>query len=169
MVEAAIKSCNDTLAELQEKHDSTAAKAQSQKIIETRGKLNLNQTPWFKTENDNHEVQANFSDFIYELKFHGIKIATLKNWDFKVDKNNSKIFVYDVKSESIPLNPDLMEIVDLSMTRDKIMFDLKGHTRARWKVGPIKSVNFWLIMSCDLQFHMDGSSIDFHSCSSKHK
>ena len=133
------------------------------------GVLNTELTIWFKAENDNLKAHASFSAFIYELKFHGIKIATLKNWDFKVDKNNSKIFVYDVKSESIPLNPDLMEIVDLSMTRDKIMFDLKGHTRARWKVGPIKSVNFWLIMSCDLQFHMDGSSIDFHSCSSKHK
>ncbi|XP_057519374.1 NDR1/HIN1-like protein 12 [Amaranthus tricolor] len=133
------------------------------------GVLNTELTIWFKAENDNIEAQASFSDFIYELSFHGIKLTKLRNWDFNVEKNNSKFFMFDVKSESIALNPDLMEVVELSMNEDRIVFDLRGHTRARWRAGPIKSVKYWLHMNCNLQFHMDGSSIDFHSCSSKYK
>lgn len=125
----------------------------------------------FKAENDNLQAQAGFSDFIYYLNFHGIKIARLRNTPFEVDKNNSVVFNYDVKSYSIPLNPDHMAMVDLSLKQNRIAFDLWGHTRTRWRVGPFKSVKFWLRLNCQLRFQapqVGGNNIDSR-CSSKSK
>ncbi|KAL2902116.1 NDR1/HIN1-like protein 26 [Bienertia sinuspersici] len=132
------------------------------------GVLNTEITILFKAQNDNLQAHASFSDFIYYLNFHGMKIARLKNMPFEVDKNSSKLFNYDVQSFSIPLDPDHMAMVDRSLKINKISFDLWGHTRTRWRVGPFKSVKFWLRLNCQLHFQVGGNSIGSH-CSSKSK
>lgn len=132
------------------------------------GVLNTEINIVFKAENDNVQAHASFSDFGYYLSFHGLKIARLQNNPFEVDKNGSAYFNYDVKSYSIPLDPDHSAIVDRSYKQNRIAFDLIGHTRTRWRVGPLKSVKFWLRLNCELTFQVDGNSIDSH-CTSKSK
>lgn len=132
------------------------------------GVLNTEITIVFTAENDNIQAHASFSEFDYMLSFHGIHIARLKNLPFDVNKNDTATFNYDVQSYSIPLDPDHSAIVDRSLKQNRIAFELAGHTRTRWRVGPIKSVKFWLRLHCELKFQVDGTSIDSH-CTSKSK
>ncbi|XP_021753844.1 NDR1/HIN1-like protein 12 [Chenopodium quinoa] len=133
------------------------------------GVLNTEMNIIFQAENDNTGARASFSDFTYYLSFHGIQIARLKNLPFNVDKNDSAIFNYDVKSYSIPLDPQHSAIVDRSLKQNRISFELMGDTRTRWRVGPIKSVKFWLRLSCELKFQGDGSYTTDSHCTSKSK
>ncbi|KAK9716054.1 hypothetical protein RND81_06G208500 [Saponaria officinalis] len=132
------------------------------------GLLSIQITLWMKAENGNHDAQASFSDFEYDLSFHGIRIDTLKNWDFDVGKNSSILYKFEAKSMSIPLDPEQEVMVSQSINQNRIVFHLLGHTRARWRVGPLKSVKFWCNLFCELQFHMDGTSFESH-CTPKFK
>ncbi|XP_074310091.1 uncharacterized protein LOC141645580 [Silene latifolia] len=132
------------------------------------GLLNIQITLWMRAENDNQDAQASFSDFNYDLSFHGIKIDTLKNWPFEVGKNGSVLFQFIAKSSSIPLDPEQESMVSRSYNEDRIVFHLLGRTRARWRVGPLKSVKFLCNLFCELQFHRDGTSFESH-CTPKFK
>ncbi|XP_021835987.1 NDR1/HIN1-like protein 12 [Spinacia oleracea] len=134
------------------------------------GVLNTEMNIVFKAENDNRQANASFSEFTYSLSFHGIQIARLRNLPFNVGQNNSATFNYDVKSYSIPLDPDHSSMAARSLQQNRISFVLTGHTRTRWKVGPLKSVKFWLPLHCELKFQDDGSTIlpDSH-CTTKSK
>uniref|UniRef100_A0A803QHI9 Uncharacterized protein n=1 Tax=Cannabis sativa TaxID=3483 RepID=A0A803QHI9_CANSA len=110
-------------------------------------------TIYVKAENDNAKAHASFSDTSFVLSFEGIAIARLVADPFDVAKNGSVEFPYRVESSSIPLNPEEMLQVDLALKQDKITFDLKGSSRARWKVGLLGSVKFWCHLNCRLKFH----------------
>lgn len=122
----------------------------------------------FKAQNDNAKAHVSFSEFVYYLKFHGLIIAKLQNHAFEVNKNDSVTFNYDVKSYSIPLDLYHSAMVDRSYRENRISFDLIGRTRTRWRVGPFKSVKFWLHLNCELKFQLDGINVDSH-CTTKSK
>jgi len=132
------------------------------------GLLNVRLSITFEARNDNEKAHASFSDFHYNLSFHGIHVATLRNWDFTIGPNASVVFPFVVEADSIPLDPNLMAMVDSSLKKNRITFVLRGHTRTRWRVGPLGSVKFWFHLNCDLRFQVDGTSVDSH-CTSKSK
>lgn len=122
-----------------------------------------------KAENDNAKAHSSFSDTRFRLQFQGLEIADLVADPFEVAKNSSQEFHYVVPSSSIPLNPEQMEDVDLALKQNQISFDLKGSSRARWKVGMFGSVKFMCHLNCQLKFHpLTGDYIKSH-CSSRAK
>ncbi|PSR91341.1 NDR1/HIN1-like protein [Actinidia chinensis var. chinensis] len=124
------------------------------------------QTKW---ENDNARAHASFYDAGFVLSLHGMEIAKLVADPFDVSKNSSVELGYTVASSSIPLNPELMMLVDMSLKRDLVTFELRGNARTQWRVGILGSVKFWLHLNCQLHFTrstMNGSSTH---CSTKSK
>lgn len=117
------------------------------------GLLETQLTIVIKAENDNTKAHASFSDTDLVLSFEGIAIARLVADPFEVGKNESVEFPYKVESSSIPLNPEEMQQVDSALKQDQITFDLKGSSRARWRVGLLGSVKFWCHLNCQLKFH----------------
>lgn len=117
------------------------------------GLLEAQLTIVVKAENDNAKAHASFSDTNFVLSFQGISIARLVADPFEVAKNGSVEFPYKVESSSIPLSPEEMQQVDMALKQDQITFDLKGSSRARWRVGLLGSVKFWCHLNCQLKFH----------------
>lgn len=122
-----------------------------------------------RAENDNTKAHASFSDTSFTLSFQGLKVARLVAYPFDVKKNSSVDFNYVVESSSIPLNAEQMDQVDSSLKRDRIGFDLKGSVRARWRVGLLGSVRFWVHLNCRLNFHISNSTYIHAPCSSRAK
>lgn len=120
-------------------------------------------------ENDNARAHSSFSDTSFILSFGGLKIAKLVAEPFDVDKNSSTHFNYLVQSSQIPLDRPRMEEVDLSLKRDLITFDLKGMSRARWKVGRFGSAKFVCHLDCQLRFKPSNGTYLRSHCSSKSK
>lgn len=96
-------------------------------------------------------------------------IARLVAEPFDVKKNDSVEFNYVVPSSSIPLSPEQMDEVDAALKQDKITFDLKGNSRARWRVSRLGSVKFWCHLNCQLKFHPLNGTYMNAPCSSRAK
>ncbi|GMY33665.1 NDR1/HIN1-like protein 12 [Fagus crenata] len=122
-----------------------------------------------RAENDNTKAHASFSDTSFILSFQGLVLAKLVADPFDVKKNSSTDFNYVVTSSEIPLDPARMRQVDLSLKQNKIAFDLKGSSRARWRVGRLGSVKFWCHLNCELRFHFSNGTYIRSRCSSKSK
>ncbi|XP_009338818.2 uncharacterized protein LOC103931133 [Pyrus x bretschneideri] len=122
-----------------------------------------------RAENDNTKAHASFSDTSFMLSFQGLNVARLVAYPFEVNKNSSVDFHYLVQSSSIPLSPELMDQVDISLKRDRIVFNLKGNLRARWRVGLLGSVKFWGHLNCQLKFHPSNGTYIRSPCSSRAK
>ncbi|KAF8380843.1 hypothetical protein HHK36_028338 [Tetracentron sinense] len=133
------------------------------------GLLNTQITLIIKAENDNVRAHASFSDIKFLLHFNALQIAQLRAAPFDVPKNNSVDLKYVIPSLSIPLEPDAMEDVNISLMQDKISFNLKGNVRTRWRVGVIGSIKFWGSLSCQLQFFPSNGSSTYSHCSTKSK
>lgn len=133
------------------------------------GVLNTRLSIIIKAENDNEKATASFYNFSYNLMFHDIKIAKLVNWPFDVARNKTRLFNYEVESDSIPLDPRQSTVVDASLKKGRVVFYLNGHTRTRWRVGPLHSVRFWLRLDCRLQFQWPGGISVDSKCTSKKK
>lgn len=119
-----------------------------------------------KAENDNSKAHANFYETSYTLSFHGVKIAYLNADPFDVPSNKSIDLYYPVESSPIPLKPEDGEIAELFLRRGQVVFDIRGNTRTRWRVGILGSVKFWLHLNCQLQFPLNGTTI-YPKCSTK--
>ncbi|KAJ0054457.1 hypothetical protein Pint_02637 [Pistacia integerrima] len=133
-------------------------------LLETQITIILNM------KNGNQRAHASFSDTSLILSFDGLEIAKLVALPFDVSKNSSLNFHYVVQSNPIPLDPNLQELVDVSLKKDDVKFGLKGSSRARWRVGPLGSVKFWCHLDCQLRFHiLNGSYVPSSRCSSKAK
>ncbi|KAL5550045.1 hypothetical protein UlMin_000221 [Ulmus minor] len=132
-------------------------------LLETQLTINI------KAENDNAKAHASFSKTQFVLSFQGIPIARLVVGSFNVPKNDSVEFHYEVASSSIPLNSEEMKQVDLALKQDLIVFDLKGNSRARWRVGLLKTVKFWCHLDCQLKFHPFNGSYMNSKCTSRVK
>ncbi|KAH7515082.1 hypothetical protein FEM48_Zijuj11G0158300 [Ziziphus jujuba var. spinosa] len=133
------------------------------------GLLETQVTILIKAQNDNAKAHASFSDTSFILSFQGMMIAKLVAEPFEVKKNDSVEFNYVVPSSSIPLTPDQMDDVDLALKQDKITFDLRGNSRARWRIGLFGSVKFWCHLSCRLKFHPLNGTYMNAPCSSRAK
>ncbi|EXC31037.1 hypothetical protein L484_021339 [Morus notabilis] len=133
------------------------------------GLLEAELTVVVKAENENAKAHASFSDTSFFLSFQGIVIAKLVAEPFEVAKNDSLQLPYKVLSSSIPLNPEEMQQVDMALKDDRITFDLKGHSRARWRVGLLGSVKFWCNLNCQLKFHPLTGSYMSSPCTSRAK
>ncbi|GAB4857968.1 hypothetical protein Ancab_015873 [Ancistrocladus abbreviatus] len=120
-------------------------------------------------ENDNKKAHASFSDFRYDLDFHGLDIARLEAAPFDVGNNKSVDLMFVFESRPVPLDSEQVNVVDLSLKKNMIAFELKGSSRARWRVGPLGSVKFWCHLHCQLLFQINGSSTTSSRCSSKSK
>uniref|UniRef100_A0A7C8Z5T6 Late embryogenesis abundant protein LEA-2 subgroup domain-containing protein n=1 Tax=Opuntia streptacantha TaxID=393608 RepID=A0A7C8Z5T6_OPUST len=119
----------------------------------------------FRAENNNVRAEASFSEFEFELSFHGVKIARLLNHPFDMDKNSTRPVTYSVESDYIPLDPNQMVMVQQSLAQNRAEFRLTGHSRTWWRVGPIRSPKFWINLDCVLQFRIDdGSTTDSSHC-----
>ncbi|KAL8159333.1 hypothetical protein V2J09_000870, partial [Rumex salicifolius] len=129
------------------------------------GVLTTKLTLVISAENDNMKARASFSDFSYLLTFDGIKVALLKAMPFDVLNNKSLPLKYVVEANPIPLNPHKMSFADSALKNDMIPFELNGHTRARWRVGPLGSIKFWCNLHCHLHFGRDGDNLN-STCSS---
>ncbi|KAK6782789.1 hypothetical protein RDI58_020585 [Solanum bulbocastanum] len=119
-----------------------------------------------KAENDNSKARANFYETSYTLSFHGVKIAYLNADSFDVPSNKSIDLYYPVESSPIPLKPEEGEIAELFLRRGQVVFDIRGKTRTRWRVGILGSVKFWLHLNCQLKFPLNGTTI-YPKCSTK--
>lgn len=122
-----------------------------------------------RAENDNAKAHSSFSDTSFVVSFDELQIAKLVAGPFNVRKNSSTVFNYVIPSSQIPLDHARMEMIDSSLKRNEITFDLKGNSRTRWRVGLLGSVKFWCHLSCQLRFHTNGSYISSRHCSSKSK
>ncbi|GAB4834853.1 hypothetical protein Ancab_033122 [Ancistrocladus abbreviatus] len=91
------------------------------------GYLSTGLSIMIKAENDNEKAHASFSNFRYDVSFHGLGIARLQATPFDIGKNESVDFVFVFKSESIPLDSGQLSAADLSLKRkcDCIRFDGK--------------------------------------------
>ncbi|XP_058103752.1 uncharacterized protein LOC131247856 [Magnolia sinica] len=138
-------------------------------------RLDYDQTGQFSTQitleitatDENTKAHARFSALNFLLRFHQVAIAELRAEEFDVVKNSTLKLEYVIQSSSIPLEPRAQDEMETSLRQDKISFQLKGETRTRWNVGPVRSVKFWTHLSCQLDFiPSNGSSIS-PLCSSK--
>lgn len=132
------------------------------------GILTVKITIFIKAENDNAKAHASFHETKFLLGFHGVKIAQLRADPIEVPKNNSIELKYEVESIPIPLEPEEQNNVFLSLSQNLIVFELKGTTRTRWRVGLLGSVKFWLHLDCLLRFPKIGDVI-YPRCSTKSK
>ncbi|XP_059444361.1 uncharacterized protein LOC132176233 [Corylus avellana] len=124
---------------------------------------------YIRAENDNAKAHSSFSDTSFILSFQGLQIAKLVAGPFDVRKNSSIDFEYVVQSSQIPLDPLRMEEVDSSLKRDQITFDLKGSSRARWRVWLLGSVKFGCPLNCQLKFRPSNGTYTSSRCTSKSK
>ncbi|OWM65040.1 uncharacterized protein LOC116202635 [Punica granatum] len=121
-------------------------------------------------ENANAKAHATFQDTSFFLIFGGMEIAQLVAPPFDVKKNGSQDIHYVVESSPIPLDPEKMELVNLFIRRNDVVFELKGKFRAQWRVGLLGSVKFWSHLNCWLHFHpWNGTYTNPKRCSSKAK
>lgn len=120
-----------------------------------------------KAENDNTRAHAKFYDSFYTLSFRGQKIAILKADPFNVRANQSLELNYVVQSNSIPLNSEEAEEVNMSLQKKVIDFDLRGSSRTRWTVWLIGSVKFWLHLDCKLHLPVNGTTAYPSGCGSR--
>ncbi|KAI3828659.1 hypothetical protein L1987_02767 [Smallanthus sonchifolius] len=120
-----------------------------------------------KAENHNMKAHVSFYNTKLILGYHGLSIAQLVADPFDVQKNTSRELNYVVESSSIPLEPPEQYLTEQSLAKTKVMpFFLKGSSRARWRVGPLGSVKFWLHINCHLQLPTDDTVVYPH-CSTK--
>ncbi|KAH7835004.1 hypothetical protein Vadar_021943 [Vaccinium darrowii] len=133
------------------------------------GLLTTQVTIIIKWENDNERAHASFYDAKFILSLHGTMIAKLVAAPFDVRKNSSLELAYTVKASPIPLTPDQMVIVDMSLKEDFVTFELRGTARTRWRVGLVGSVKFWLHVDCKLHFVPSTSNSTGLYCSSRSK
>ncbi|CAH8390295.1 unnamed protein product [Eruca vesicaria subsp. sativa] len=123
-----------------------------------------------KAENDNGKAHALFDETNFKLSYEGRTIAYLRQAEFEVDKHKSLSSHYVVQSYPIPLSPTMMQATDYAVKQDVITFELKGGSKARWRVGPIGSVKFECNLSCELRFRpSDHNYIQQSLCTSAHK
>ncbi|KAL3498081.1 hypothetical protein ACH5RR_040813 [Cinchona calisaya] len=132
------------------------------------GVLTVKITIFLKAENDNAKARASFYVTRFLLGFHGVRVAELHADPIDVSKNNSIVLKYEVESSPIPLDPEAQNNVYMSLSQNLIVFDLKGTTRTRWRVGLLGSVKFWLHLDCHLRFRKVGDVI-YQRCSTKSK
>ncbi|KAL0393795.1 UNVERIFIED_CONTAM: hypothetical protein Slati_4345700 [Sesamum latifolium] len=128
--------------------------------------LTVQVTVVIRAENDNAKAHASFSHTRFALNFRGQTIAYLVNDPFSVSANSSVDFNYVSQSSPIPLNPEAAEAVNLSLRQGVMVFELKGTTRTRWRVGLIGSVTFPLYLDCQLRLPVDKRTI-YPRCSSR--
>ncbi|CAA3004408.1 NDR1 HIN1 12 [Olea europaea subsp. europaea] len=128
--------------------------------------LTVQVTIVMKAENDNAKAHASFYNTRFAFSFHGVKMAYLVAEPFDIRKNSSKEFNYVVQSSSIPLEPEYAEIMNWSLRRNVITFELKGNARTRWRVGLLGSIKFWLNLNCQLHLPLNRTAIHPH-CSSR--
>lgn len=133
------------------------------------GLLETQVTIVIRMRNGNAKAGASFSETSLFLFFDGLKIAQLVADPFEVSKNNSVDFNYVVESRPVPLDPEQQEVVDTSLKKDVVRFDLKGGSRSRWRVGVLGSVKFWCHLDCKLKFRPSNGSYIPSRCSSKAK
>ncbi|KAK4364803.1 hypothetical protein RND71_016161 [Anisodus tanguticus] len=105
-----------------------------------------------KAQNDNSKAHASFYETSHTLSFHGVKIAYLNADPFDVPANHSTDLYYPVESSPIPLKPEEGEVIDLFLRRGQVVFDIRGNTRTRWRVGilaqsPNELLEFNLVLS----------------------
>jgi hypothetical protein len=133
------------------------------------GQLETQVAIYIRAENDNAKAHSSFSDTSFILSFQGLQIAKLVAGPFDVSKNSSVEFEYVVQSSQIPLDRLRMEEVDQSLKRDQITFDLKGSSRARWRVWLLGSVKFGCRLNCQLKFRPSNGTYTSSRCTSKSK
>lgn len=122
-----------------------------------------------RAENDNARAPALFDETNFKLSYEGKIIAYLKQHEFEVAKEKSVSSHYVVQSSPIPLSQSMMEAIDYAVKQDVIVFELKGGSKARWRVGPVGSVKFECNLSCELRFRpSDHNHLPSH-CTSSHK
>ncbi|KAL4323854.1 hypothetical protein GQ457_11G020240 [Hibiscus cannabinus] len=138
--------------------------------LDYAGILEIQVTILIRAKNGNEKAHASFSDSRYSLGLNGEVVAQLVAPPFDVGKNSSVDFNYVVPSSPIPLGPEQAEDVDVGLKKDLIIFDLKGGTRVRWRIGGhLGSVRFLCHLDCQLHFHpLNGTYIPSR-CSSKAK
>ncbi|TYI69874.1 hypothetical protein E1A91_D08G185000v1 [Gossypium mustelinum] len=117
------------------------------------GILEIQVTILIRAQNGNEKTYASFSDSSYSLSLNREVVAQLVAPPFEVGKNSSVDFNYVVPSSPIPLRPDQAEDVDAGLKKDLIIFDLKGSSRVRWRIGSLGSVRYLCRLDCQLRFH----------------
>uniref|UniRef100_M4E8H8 Late embryogenesis abundant protein LEA-2 subgroup domain-containing protein n=1 Tax=Brassica campestris TaxID=3711 RepID=M4E8H8_BRACM len=108
-----------------------------------------------RAENDNAKAPALFDKTNFKLSYEGKIIAYLKQDEFVVAKEKSVFSHYVVQSSPIPLSTQMKQAIDYAIKQDVIVFELKGGSKARWRVGPIGSVKFECNLSCELRSGTD--------------
>ncbi|KAA3469326.1 Late embryogenesis abundant protein, LEA-14 [Gossypium australe] len=121
--------------------------------IDYAGILEIQVTILIRAQNGNEKAHASFSDSSYSLSLNREVVAQLVAPPFEVGKNSSVYFNYVVPSSPIPLRPDQAEDVDAGLKKDLIIFDLKGSSRVRWRIGSLGSVRYLCRLDCQLRFH----------------
>ncbi|KAI3756218.1 hypothetical protein L1987_56036 [Smallanthus sonchifolius] len=122
-----------------------------------------------KAENHNLKAHVSFYNTKLILSYHGLNIAQLVADPFDVRKNTSQELYYVVESSSIPLDPAKQDLTELSLQKTEVMpFLLKGNSRTRWRVGPLRSVKFWLHINCHLWLPINRTVVYPHCSTTSH-
>ncbi|GMI95683.1 hypothetical protein like AT5G45320 [Hibiscus trionum] len=137
--------------------------------LDYAGVLEIQVTILIRARNGNQKAHASFSESTYTLGLNGKVVAQLVASPFEVGKNSWVDFNYVVPSSPIPLGPEEAEDVDAGLKKDLIIFDLKGGTRVRWRIGHLGSLRFLCGLDCHLHFHPLNGTYVPSRCTSKTK
>ncbi|GLT73930.1 hypothetical protein SLA2020_457580 [Shorea laevis] len=128
--------------------------------FDSAGVLVIQATIVMRAHNGNEKAHARFYNWHFIFSLDEMDLAHLQVADpFDVRKNSSVDFNYVAQSTPVTLDPDTEDWVDGSLKRDRIAFNLKGSSRARWRVGALGSVKFTCNLDCQLRFHRNGTYI----------
>ncbi|GKU96004.1 hypothetical protein SLEP1_g9287 [Rubroshorea leprosula] len=135
--------------------------------IDYAGVLEVQATINMRAENGNRKARARFSHLLFHFSLDGVVLAHLVGGPFDVRKNSFVDFHYVAQSTPVALGPEQEELVDTSLKRNLIAFNLKGGAKARWKAGPLGSIKFTSNLDCLLRFHpLNGTYIPSRCTSS---
>ncbi|XBI11965.1 hypothetical protein VPH35_138908 [Triticum aestivum] len=120
--------------------------------------------------NTNSKVNASFSSFNIDVKFHGTTLLQLRAETFSVARESSVTLPYSGASRGAKLDLAGMRAMEEALRSRVVPITLSGKARTRWRMGIFLKVAFWTRLNCPLSFSYPPGSvmaIDHDTCRSR--
>ncbi|KAE8796149.1 hypothetical protein D1007_28856 [Hordeum vulgare] len=120
--------------------------------------------------NTNSKVNASFSSFNIDVKFHGTTLLQLRAETFSVARESAVTLPYSGSSRGAKLDLAGMRAMEEALRSRVVPITLSGKARTRWRMGIFLKVGFWTRLNCPLTFNFPPGAvmpIDHDSCRSR--
>lgn len=120
--------------------------------------------------NTNSKVNASFSSFNIDVKFHGTTLLQLRAETFSVARESAVTLPYSGSSRGAKLDRAGMRAMEEALRSGVVPITLSGKARTRWRMGIFLKVGFWTRLNCPLSFNYPPGSvmpIDHDTCRSR--